>query len=284
MMQGHSFIFSHDALERHIEAAINLIAEKLLQSSLFVLFVGPKGEMNSLMAETKRSSTVLGRAFVVIQWLLLLQQTSPHCFNIPEEISNRCKWEDMDDFMRHANAHIIKSAQQVTREEDMIAEDGLGADIAESSSASLGHRTTQNENVTLFRDRDLPFAAVESEAEATLAERATEGNADADGNGDNVGSFPLRRSLVTNQNMTQDCNACRKVQLNALAKEFLPVCHRPCRIKVNSKMPCLSSRCICVLSLCLKCLLVCHNCLEHWVFFSSSQACDMMPISLRVLS
>jgi hypothetical protein len=72
MIQGHSVIFSHDASTQYMEAAINLIAQDRLQSLLSILFVGPKGEMDWLIAKTKGSSTVLGRAFVIIQWLLLL--------------------------------------------------------------------------------------------------------------------------------------------------------------------------------------------------------------------
>jgi hypothetical protein len=222
MIQGHSVIFSHDASERYMEAAINLIAQDRLQSSLSILFVGPKGEMDWLITKTKGSSTVMGRAFVIIQWLLLLQQTSPHYFNIPEKISDPSKWQEMDNLMRQANEHIIKVAQQVTREEDIMAEDSLGADIAETSRVSLGHRATYHENVPLFGDRDLPFVAVESQAEVLLVEGGTEGNEDADGDGNDDASFPLRYSLVTNRNMTQDYNASRNVQLNALAKEFLP--------------------------------------------------------------
>ncbi len=41
-----------------------------------------------------------------------------------------------------------------------MAEDGLGADIAETSRVSLRHRTTQEENAPLFRDEDPPFVAV----------------------------------------------------------------------------------------------------------------------------
>jgi hypothetical protein len=128
----------------------------------------------------------------------------------------------MDDLMHQANVHILKVAQQVTRKEDIMAEDGLGADIAETSRVSLEHRTTQDENVPLFGERDPLFVAVELEAEVPLVEGGTEGNEDVDADGNDDASFPLRYSLVTNRNMTQDYNASRKVQLNALAKEFLP--------------------------------------------------------------
>jgi hypothetical protein len=88
MIQGHSVIFSHDALERYMEEAIYLIGQDRLLSSLSIMFVGPKGKMNWLIAKTKGSNTVLGRAFVIIQWLLLLQETCPHYSSIPEE--NTC--------------------------------------------------------------------------------------------------------------------------------------------------------------------------------------------------
>ena len=55
-----------------MEEAIYLIGQDRLQSSLSIMFVGPKGEMDWLIARTKGSNTVLGRAFVIIQWLLLL--------------------------------------------------------------------------------------------------------------------------------------------------------------------------------------------------------------------
>jgi hypothetical protein len=226
MIQGHSVIFSHDAAERYLEKAMDLITQDRLQSSLSILFVGPKGEMDWLITKTKMSSTVLGRAFVIIQWLLLLQRTSQYYLNIPAEISDPSKWQKMDDLMRQANKHIIEVAERVTREEDIMAEDSLGADIAETSRVSLGHRTTLNENVPLFQDRDLPFEAVGLEAEVPLVEGGTEGNeqghVDADGNGDDDASFPLRYSLVTDRNITQDYNASRKMQLNALANAFLP--------------------------------------------------------------
>jgi hypothetical protein len=127
-----------------MEEAIYLIGQDRLQSSLSIMFVGPEGEMDWLIAKTKGSNTVLGRAFVIIQWLLLLQETSPHYSSIREEISDPSKWQEMDDLMHQANEHIIKVAQQVTtREVDIMAEDGLAADIAETSRVSIRHRTTQ---------------------------------------------------------------------------------------------------------------------------------------------
>ena len=92
MIQGHSVIFSHDASERYMEEAIYLIGQDRLQSSLSIMFVGPEGEMDWLIDKTRGSNTVLGRAFVIIQWLLLLQETSLHYSNIPEEISDPSKW------------------------------------------------------------------------------------------------------------------------------------------------------------------------------------------------
>jgi hypothetical protein len=222
MIQGHSVIFSHDASERYMEEAIYLIGQDRLQSSLSIMFVGPHGEMDWLIAKTKGSNTILGRAFVIIQWLLLLQETSPHYSSIPEEISDPSKWQEMDDLMHQANEHIIRVAQRVTREVDIMAEDGLGADIAETSRVSLGHRTIQEQNVPLFRDENPPFVAVGLEADAPLVEEGTEGNQDADEDGNDNANFPLRYSLVTDRNVTADYNTSRTVQLNALAKEFLP--------------------------------------------------------------
>jgi hypothetical protein len=215
-IQGHSVIFSHDAPERFIEKAIFLITEKRLQSSLSILFVGPKGEMDRLIAKTKQSSTVLGRAFVVIQWLLLLQQTSRHYADIPQKIYDKSQWADMNNLMHQANEHIIKVAEQVTREEDIMAEDGLGADIAETSRVSLEHRTTQVEHVPLFRARDPSFVGVGLEAEMPLVEEETGGNDDQETD------FPLRYSLVTNRHIAHDYEASRDMHLNALGKEFLP--------------------------------------------------------------
>jgi hypothetical protein len=75
----------------------------------------------------------------------------------------------------------------------------------------------------LFGNRDLPFVAVESEADVPLVvEGRTQGDEDADGDGGVDTSFPLSYSLVTNRNITQNYKASRKAQLNALAKEFLP--------------------------------------------------------------
>jgi hypothetical protein len=93
-----------------------------------------------------------------------------------------------------------------------MAEDGLGADIAETSRVSLGHGTTQDENVPVSGCRDPPHVAVKLEGDAPLVEGGTKGNEDADGDGDVDASFPLRRSLVTNQNTIHDYNASRKVQ------------------------------------------------------------------------
>jgi hypothetical protein len=61
-------------------------------------------------------------AFVIIQWLLLLPQTSPHYLNIPDMISNPSRWQEMNNLMRQANEHVINVADQVTREEDMLAD------------------------------------------------------------------------------------------------------------------------------------------------------------------
>jgi hypothetical protein len=133
----------------------------------------------------------------------------------------------------------------------MMAEDGLGADIAETSRVSQAHRTTQEENnVPLFGDADAPFVAVTSEGDPSLMEEETESNEDADApfvavtsEGDpphsmeeetesnedadddrNVDpSFPLRYSLVTNRDIAHDYETSATVQLTALAKKFLPL-------------------------------------------------------------
>jgi hypothetical protein len=220
-MQGHSVIFSHDASERYMDKAIDLITQNRLQSSLSILFVGPEGDMDWLMKKAKKSSTVMGRAFVIIQWLLLLQQTSQHYFDIPEMISDPSQWKEMNKLMNQANEHIINVADQVTRKEDIMAEDGLGADIAETSRVSLRHRPTQDDNV--LRARDLPFIAVESEANSISVERETEGNEDAEEEDCNFdATFPLRYSLVTNRNVTYDYKTSKEMQLSALTKKFIP--------------------------------------------------------------
>jgi hypothetical protein len=104
--------------------------------------------------------------------------------------------------MHQANEHIINVALQVTREVDIRAEDGLGADIAETSRVSLRHRTPQEDNVPLFRDEDPPFVAVGLEVDAPLVIEGTEGNKDADENGNDNANFSLRYSLVTDRNVT----------------------------------------------------------------------------------
>jgi hypothetical protein len=199
-IQGHSVVFSHDAPEQYLQSAMKLIEQDRLESSLSIVFVGPEGKMDWLMDRTRKSSTVLGRAFVIIQWLLLLQRTSRHYFYIPNDIDDPTKWVEINHLMCKANDHILKVAERVTRKEDIMAEDSFGADIAETSRVSRAHRTMQEEN----------------------AEGRTEDNEDADGDGNVDSNFPLRHSLVTNRNTTQDYDASRKVQLDALAKEFLP--------------------------------------------------------------
>ncbi len=69
----------------------------------------------------------------------------------------------------------------------------------------------------MFRDEDHPFVAVGLEVYAPLAEEGTEGNQDADEDGNDNANFPLRYSLVTGQNVTADYNTSRTVQLNAFA-------------------------------------------------------------------
>jgi hypothetical protein len=55
-----------------------------------------------------------------------------------------------------------------------------------------------------------------------LVEGGIDGNEDADDNGNDDTSFPLRYSLVTNRNITEDYDTSKKVELDALTKEFLP--------------------------------------------------------------
>lgn len=220
MIQGHSVIFSHDAPERYLEEATRLISEERLKSSISILFVGPDGGVDWLIAKTKGSSTVLGRAFVIIQWLLLLQRTSRYYADIPDQISDPTQWDQIDALMHQANEHIMTNARQVTKEEDIRAEDSLGADIAETSRVSLQHRTREELN-PLFEDRDPPFVAVGSEGEVPLVEaRMEEGGEDADE--DEEANFPLRYSLVTDRDITQDYKAAVRIQWKALEKEFLP--------------------------------------------------------------
>jgi hypothetical protein len=182
-IQGHSVIFAHDAAERYFEAATDLITKDRLETLFSILFVGPDGKMDWLIKKTGKSSTIFARPYVIIQWLLLLNKLSIHYKDIPQQLYDPSKWEEIGSLLQKANQHIIDTADRVTDEEEISMENSLGADIAVTSRIPHGHQVEEE------------HANDPSREEAAV---------------------PLRYSLVTNRELPQPYDICKRQQLEAL--------------------------------------------------------------------
>lgn len=139
-MKARSILFEHDAptqsclalkwlykntSKTHIEG---MVAERIT-----VQFVASKGEMDNLIKTTLGSTLVSARAYVVYQWLQVLQAVNP-LYNTDPPLP---PFPDVASRIQQSNDVVFEQATRITDKDTLRFEAALGDDVA-------GVRTTSN--------------------------------------------------------------------------------------------------------------------------------------------
>ena len=143
-LRAHAIVFEHDAPYVAAEA---LLSAQRIKDIMQIQFIGPKGEMDKLIRDTLGASCILGRGYVVYQWLAVLS-----AINLTHDNQDRLDlpcYEDVKTLISKCNDYIVKTALQSTDEESLSAEARVGDDTANVRS------TANKEDVTMsFENND----------------------------------------------------------------------------------------------------------------------------------
>jgi hypothetical protein len=107
-LQLHVILFKHDA-QKVVHDCLN--AEHV-EGVVRLLFVCNRGEVDQLMIDTLRAHTLLGRSFVVYQWLALLEATHVAYRDAPQP--SLPPFEQMRAAFQANLANIVRDADVVT--------------------------------------------------------------------------------------------------------------------------------------------------------------------------
>lgn len=120
-LRGHMICF--DAKSPEITA--NLLKKHRMKDLIKIHFTGPDGEIDGLAAYTHGSSTLLGRAWVVYQWIAVLK-----CVNPFYAACDLPPFDVVKDYVQEENEELVKTALISTEETDLVREAAIGDDVA----------------------------------------------------------------------------------------------------------------------------------------------------------
>ena len=128
-IQAHVIMFEHDA--PYVASKSFLTAEDMLDHVAGVLrlhFVTADGNVDELVKATLGASTIVGRSFVVFQWLAILQQLHPDFTNVklPKYEEFRKLFNDAKQKMRQQASYTTGSTDPVSLTHELVA----GSDVA----------------------------------------------------------------------------------------------------------------------------------------------------------
>ena len=99
---------------------------KTISGMITLQFIAPEEQIDELIRQTLQTNLVKGRAFVVYQWLLVLQQINPLYANDPRLPPLHI----LDEVISAANEAIMKDADRITDQQSLNLEQVMGDDVA----------------------------------------------------------------------------------------------------------------------------------------------------------
>jgi hypothetical protein len=97
-----------------------------LKKLLSLYMVDPKGRLDAIAQEIFRTVNLLGRPFVVAQWLITLKWCNPHYHDL--DVSRIM--EKVAGVIELVNKHVMENAAAIDEPDAVAFEDSLGSDVA----------------------------------------------------------------------------------------------------------------------------------------------------------
>ena len=152
-IRGHAILFEHDAPK---VAASSLLSREHMQNAIGLHFLGPDGYMDQLIQNTLGTSFILGRAYVIYQWLAILNDINwmyENEYQLPA-------FEDLKQVIKECNEHIVKTAVRVTNADTLRAEAHIGDDVAKVRTTTSNHNREETASDRIDSDVALTFSLV----------------------------------------------------------------------------------------------------------------------------
>jgi hypothetical protein len=142
-VKGCGIFFNHDSPR----VVSDLLSKDSINGDVSLQFVGPEGEYDSLAAKVMGSSNVEGRAWVIYQWLKVLQEVNCH-YQYDDKLP---EFEQVKGILNDANKSLVDDADRinddsVVRETEIAKDDarhirthgGVGNDVDDMEVEELG--------------------------------------------------------------------------------------------------------------------------------------------------
>ena len=163
-LRCHAILFPHDApmvasqmLNKNVFSENGVLCLEQMKQLLMFYFIDDKGNLDQLAAQMFGTSSILARAWVTAQWLLVLQKSCPHYFDLNVSQIHES----------HMNS-IFRELHKTIREESIVIDDPvavayemqLGSDVAQNQhhestqGDSSPDGNSQNGNNSIFHNDD----------------------------------------------------------------------------------------------------------------------------------
>ena len=163
----------------------NLLSQEYINSNVSLRFVGPEGEYDALAAKVLGNPNVEGRAWVIYQWLRVLQEVNCH-YQYDDKLP---EFEEVKAKIDAANKDLVKDAECVD-DECVARKTAIAKDDARNIRTHRGGVDDKNDMETV------------------------------DDTAGSTGDFPLRCSLVTSSTKQASPNSADQEYLVNAAKSL----------------------------------------------------------------
>ena len=161
ILQCHAILFPHDAPDVAVQYFnSNLFGENgilnvdQMRSMLMLCLVDEKGKVDKLASAVFKATNIIGKPWVVAQWLLVLQRLNPHYFDLNVSEISKDRLEQCFSELRGA---IMEEAVHITDPASVKFERQLGSDISHNQHREIDGESEsiiREETATQFNDTD----------------------------------------------------------------------------------------------------------------------------------
>ena len=136
ILKGHAITFDHDA---PVVTSNVIEGFQALRKSFRVQLICENGEKDYLVQQIMGSSMIMGRPFVIIQWLSVLKRINALYRN--DDIPS---WNTIESLTVEANKFVVDSMIDCHDEKDLLNELREGDDVAEVRSKVVGTNSSND--------------------------------------------------------------------------------------------------------------------------------------------
>jgi hypothetical protein len=135
-LKGHAIIFDHDA---PVITGNVIDGFKSIDKSFRLQLICEDNKRDILVEKIMGSSVLLGRPFVIRQWLLILKR-----INILYQHDDIPHISTINELTQEANAYVLQNIIATHDEQDILNELKEGDDVAQVRSKTFSSDTSQN--------------------------------------------------------------------------------------------------------------------------------------------